>query len=476
MALTLLGHASGLSIPSGLQKRMEDEIVEFQKRGLSGQGSLLSFISAGCAAFLLAPTSLWADGPAPVVDKGDTAWMLISSALVLFMTPGLAFFYGGMVRKKNVLGTLMQSYIAMGALSIVWAVIGFSLAFGVGNDWVGDLSFLGLQGVGAVPGPAEVTSANTIPFGLFMVYQGMFFVITPALISGAIAERIKFSAYLLILVLWSLVVYAPLCHMVWSPSGWLFKDGALDFAGGTVVHVSAATAAGVLVFMLGKRKDFARGEAILPHSLPLSVLGTGMLWFGWFGFNAGSALAASDVAVNAFITTNLGAAAAAMGWTLYEWFHRGKPTNLGFISGAVAGLVVITPACGFVSPMGAIAMGLIGGVACYNAVQFRARLKIDDSLDVLGVHGVGGALGALLTGVFATKAVNSAGKDGLLYGGGIEPVIKQAIAVGFTIVMVAVLTFILAKVVDLLVGLRVDEESEQLGLDLSQHEEVGYNF
>ncbi len=446
--------------------------MEAKKHGFSAQGKLLSIISAGCLGALMLPGLAIAQETAPAIDTGDTAWVLISSALVLFMTPGLAFFYGGMVRKKNVLGTLMHSFIAMGILSIAWAVIGFSLAFGTGNGWIGDLSLVGLAGVGAAPGP----NAATIPYALFMVFQGMFFIITPALFSGAIAERVKFSAYLLILVLWALIVYAPLCHMVWAPEGWLFKDGALDFAGGTVVHVSAATAAGVLVFMLGKRKEFAKGEAIMPHNLPLSVLGTGILWFGWFGFNAGSALGANGVAVNAFVTTNLGAAGAAMGWTVYEWFHRGKPTTLGFISGAVAGLVVITPACGFVSPMGAIAMGLIGGVVCYNAVQLRARLKIDDSLDVLGVHGVGGALGALLTGVFATTAVNSAGKDGLLYGGGVEPLIKQIVAVGFTIVMVAVLTFVIAKVVDLLVGLRVDEEAEQEGLDLSQHDEVGYNF
>lgn len=445
--------------------------METKKHGVPARGALFTVISTSCLLAGLLPEVVRADESVASIDKADTAWVLICAALVLFMTPGLALFYGGMVRKKNILATLMQSFVAMGVLAIIWAVIGFSLAFGPGNLFVGDFSYVGLQGVGGAPGP----NAATIPFSAFMVFQGMFFVITPALFSGAIVERVRFSAYLIILLLWSLIVYAPLCHMVWAPEGWLFQDGALDFAGGTVVHVSAATAAFVLAWMLGSRREYPK-EAILPHNLPLSVLGTGMLWFGWFGFNAGSALGVNEVAANAFVTTNLGAAAAATSWTLWEWFKRGKPTTLGFISGAVAGLVVITPACGFVSPMGAIAMGLIGGVACFTAVSFRAKAKFDDSLDVLGVHGAGGALGALLTGVFATVAVNSGGKDGLLYGGGFEPLVKQLVAVGFTIVFAGVLTYVIAKVVDILIGLRVEDEGELQGLDISQHEEVGYNF
>lgn len=425
----------------------------------------------GCLGAIALPAALWAAEEAPAIDKADTAWMLISSALVLFMTPGLAFFYGGMVRKKNILSTLMKSFVAMGALAVVWALVGFSLAFGPGNAFIGDLSYLGLNGVGGAPGP----NADNIPFLVFMVFQGMFFVITPALFSGSIVERVRFSAYLVIIVLWALIVYAPLCHMVWAPGGWLLEDGAMDFAGGTVVHISAATAALVLTLVLGSRREYPK-EPIIPHNLPLSVLGTGMLWFGWFGFNAGSALAANEIAANAFVTTNLGAAAASLGWTFWEWFHRGKPTTLGFISGAVAGLVIITPACGFVSPMGAIAMGFFGAIVCYQAVVLRQKLKLDDSLDVLGVHGAGGAIGALLTGVFATTAVNSGGQDGLLYGGGLGPLLKQLVAVGFTIVFVAALTFVIAKAVDALIGLRVDDESELEGLDLSQHDEVGYNF
>lgn len=410
----------------------------------------------------------WADGeaPPPTINSGDTAWMLASAALVLFMTPGLAFFYAGMVRGKNVLATMMHSYVAMGVLSLVWAMIGYSLCFGGAGAFVGNLEFAGLSGVGA-------SVSGTIPDTVFMIYQCMFFIITPALFSGAIAERMRFSAYLLMIVGWALLAYTPICHMVWDSDGYLFAKGAMDFAGGTVVHINAAVAAAVLVLLLGKRKGFP--ESISPpHNLPFSILGTGMLWFGWFGFNAGSALGANALAGYAFANTNLGAAAAGTSWMLWEWFKRGKPTALGFMSGAVAGLVIITPACGFVTPMGAIVMCLIGGVACFECVSLRARIKLDDSLDVLGVHGVGGTLGAILVGFFSTKAVNSAGKDGLFFGGGFDVLLVQLEGVVITAVLSAIVTLVLAKIVDATVGLRVDEEEESQGLDLSQHGEVGY--
>ncbi|MEW6776812.1 MAG: ammonium transporter [Bdellovibrionota bacterium] len=403
---------------------------------------------------------------APTADTGDTAWMLAASALVLFMTPGLAFFYGGMVRKKNVLGTMMHSFVAMGVLSIAWALVGYSLAFSGSGEYVGDLAAVGLSGVGS-------GVSGTIPDSVFMIYQCMFFIITPALFSGAIAERIKFSSYLFILVGWALIAYAPICHMVWDSDGLLFKDGAMDFAGGTVVHINAAVAAAVLVWLLGKRRDYPK-EITPPHNLPFAVLGTGMLWFGWFGFNAGSALGANALAGYAFVNTNLGAAAAASSWMFWEWLRRGKPTALGFMSGAVGGLVIITPACGFVTPMGAIVMCAIGGIVCFETVALRAKLQIDDSLDVLGVHGMGGTLGALLVGLFASKTINSAGKDGLFYGGGIDPFIVQIKGVVITIVVSAVVTFVLAKIADMVFGLRVSDEEEAQGLDLTQHGEVGY--
>ncbi len=420
------------------------------------------------AVLLPATAALAQDAAAPKIDTGDTAWMLAASALVLFMTPGLAFFYGGMVRKKNVLGTMMHSFVAMGVLSIVWAVAGYSLAFGGAGPYVGNLEFAGLAGVGEAPGPAA-----TIPHSVFMIYQCMFFIITPALFSGAIAERMKFSSYLIVLVGWALTAYVAICHMVWDSDGMLFKEGAMDFAGGTVVHVNAAVAAAVLVWMLGKRRDFPK-EITPPHNLPFAVLGTGMLWFGWFGFNAGSALAANGLAGTAFMNTNLGAAAAASAWMFWEWVRRGKPTALGFMSGAVAGLVIITPACGFVTPMGAIALCAIGGILCFEAVALRARKQIDDSLDVLGVHGVGGTLGAILVGFFSSKAINPAGKDGIFFGGGWDVVGVQAKGVLITVVVSAVATFVLAKIVDLTIGLRLAEEDESVGLDLSQHGEVGY--
>lgn len=404
---------------------------------------------------------------APKADTGDTAWMLASSALVLFMTPGLAFFYGGMVRRKNVLATMMHSYVAMGVLSIAWAIVGYSLAFGGAGKFWGSLEYLGLNNMGSAV-------SGTIPDLVFMIYQCMFFVITPALFSGAVAERIKFSSYLIVLVGWAIFAYTPICHMVWDSDGYLFGKGAMDFAGGTVVHINAAVAAGVLVLLLGKRRDFPQ-NITPPHNLPFAILGTGMLWFGWFGFNAGSALGANALAGYAFTNTNLGAAAAACGWMFWEWMRRGKPTALGFMSGAVAGLVIITPACGFVTPLGAILMCWIGGIVCFEAVSLRARLRVDDSLDVLGVHGVGGTIGATLVAFFSTKGVpNPSSKDGLFFGGGLDVLFVQLEGVIITIVVSALVTFVLAQVVDVTIGLRVTPDEEREGLDLSQHGEVGY--
>jgi len=417
-------------------------------------------------AFATAFASAAGAEEAPKADTGDTAWMLASSALVLFMTPGLAFFYGGMVRKKNVLATMMHSYVAMGVLSLTWAIIGYSLAFGGAGKLWGSFEYLGLTGMGA-------SVSGTIPDLVFMIYQCMFFVITPALFSGALADRIKFSSYLIILVGWAIFAYTPICHMVWDSDGYLFGKGAMDFAGGTVVHINAAVAAAVLVLLLGKRQDYPN-NITPPHNLPFAVLGTGMLWFGWFGFNAGSALGANALAGYAFVNTNLGAAAAASGWMFWEWMRRGKPTALGFMSGAVAGLVIITPACGFVTPLGAIIMCWIGGIVCFEAVSLRARMKVDDSLDVLGVHGVGGTLGALLVAFFSTTGVNTLGKDGLFFGGGFDVLLVQLEGVVITIVLSAVVTLVLAKLVDATIGLRVSPEEEHDGLDLSQHGEVGY--
>ncbi len=400
------------------------------------------------------------------IDSGDTAFVLISSALVLFMTPGLAFFYGGLVRRKNVLSTMMHSFAMMGVVSVQWVLIGYTLAFGpdVGH-FIGGLDHLGLQGVGLVP-----DEGSTIPPLLFMVFQGMFAIITPALISGAYAERMKFSAMLIFSLLWSTLVYAPLAHWVWG-GGWLHSMGALDFAGGTVVHISSAISAGAALLFVGRRRGFPQ-EAILPHNLTHTVLGVGILWFGWFGFNAGSALAANGTAVLAFVTTNVAAGAGALGWMFTDWIRHGKPTVLGLVSGALGGLVGITPACGFVSPLGAIAIGAIAGVACNYAVHFRMRLKLDDSLDVLGVHGVGGTLGAILTGVFALPEFLVHGEEVYTRGYQIWVQFVSVIATyGFGFVMSLAIFF----VADKLVGVRVDAEDEVQGLDLSQHGERAYD-
>ena len=408
------------------------------------------------------------------LNSGDTAWMLASAAMVLFMTPGLAAFYSGMVRKKNVLSTTMHSVFAMGSVSIIWALFGYSLAFSDGKGalapFIGGLDYLGLNGMADKIAPL----APTIPHNVYAMYQGMFAIITVALITGAIAERMKFKAYLLFTTLWAVFVYSPLAHWVWQPNGWLFKLGALDFAGGTVVHISSAAAALAAAILLGKRKGLG-SEAVHPHNLPLTVLGAGILWFGWFGFNAGSALAANGLAGAAFLNTHLAAAAALIMWVVVETFHAGKPTVLGAASGAVAGLVCITPAAGFVEPWAAIVIGLVAGSICYFGLFIKSRFGFDDALDVVGIHGVGGTTGAILTGVFATTAINSAGRPGLLYGGASQVLIQLAGVVAAWAFSFGI-SFLLLKVTDVLVGLRVDEETESRGLDLSEHSEEGYIF
>ena len=406
------------------------------------------------------------------MDTGDTAWVLMSTALVLFMTPGLALFYGGMVRAKNVLGTLMHSVFAMGLMAILWVIVGYTLAFGTDvGGLIGGLDFLGFRDVGTEPHPAGLGA--TIPHSLFATFQMMFAVITPALITGAFAERIKFSGYVAFMAAWLLLVYAPVAHWVFHPDGWLFKLGALDFAGGTVVHINAGIAALAVILVVGKRKGFGK-EAFVPHNLTMTILGTGILWFGWFGFNAGSALGANGLAASAFLATNLGAAAGALGWAIMESRKERKATTLGVASGAVAGLVAITPAAGFVGPMGAIAIGLAGGLVCSWAVGLKFKLGYDDSLDVVGVHLVGGIVGSLLLGVFGTVAVNEFGADGLIAGGGLALMGKQIVAVLATLVFSFAVTMGIAKLVEATIGLRATEEDEMVGLDLSQHSEVGY--
>ena len=413
-----------------------------------------------------------AGAPAPSkIDKGDTAWMLTSSALVLLMTtPGLALFYGGMVRQKNALATLMQSFIIMAVISIQWVLWGYSLAFGPDKGGiVGGLDWVGLRGVGAEPFDAY---SKTIPHQVFMLFQMMFAIITPALITGAFAERKKFSAFLLFTVLWATIVYDPLAHWVWGDGGWLKKLGALDFAGGTVVHISSGMSALVCAIVLGRRRGYGH-QPMQPHNLPMTVMGAGLLWFGWFGFNAGSALEANGLAASAFTATNTGAAAAALGWMFTEWLTRGKPTVLGAASGAVAGLVAITPASGYVGPLSALVIGAIAGAVCYSACNLKSKFGYDDSLDVVGVHGVGGTWGALATGLFASKAINEGGDNGLFFGNPGQLWI-QIVAVLATYALAIVATYVILKVVDAIVGLRVSAEDEVAGLDLSQHSETAY--
>jgi Amt family ammonium transporter len=408
------------------------------------------------------------------MDSGNTAWVLASCALVLFMTPGLAFFYGGMVRSKNVLGMLMQNFFSMGLVSVLWALFVFSLAFGEDTGGViGDFSFAGLKDLADVelqlPGYTG-DLALTIPPLVFAAYQMMFAVITPALITGASADRMRFASWVAFLGVWLVLVYAPVAHWVFSPTGWLFERGALDFAGGTVVHINAGVAALALVLVMGKRRGWP-DEAMPPHSLPLTLLGTGILWFGWFGFNAGSALGATGVAAKAFMNTHLAAAAAMLGWLVVERIKDGKATTLGAASGAVAGLVAITPCAGFVSGLSPVAIGFAAGAICFLAIQLKYRLRYDDSLDVVAVHMVGGIVGSLLLGLFAEE-----GFGGLFAGGGSELLGDQFVAVAATLVYSFVVSFVIAKVIDATLGLRVPPEQEAEGLDASQHAEAGYNL
>lgn len=400
------------------------------------------------------------------IDTGDTAWLLVSTALVLFMTPGLALFYGGMVRKKNVLATLMHSFAALPLVTLQWVLFGYSLSFGPSHGGlIGGFSMVGL---GSIVSEAR----GTVPHLAFCAFQLMFAVITPALIAGAFAERMRFSAYAIFVLLWSTFVYDPVAHWVWAEGGWLFDMGALDFAGGTVVHLAAGISALVCAKVLGKRIGFPH-ERHVPHNLTMTLLGAGILWFGWFGFNAGSALGSNGLAALALLDTHAAAAAGALGWVAIEWKQRGKPTALGVASGLVAGLVGITPAAGFVAPWAACVIGFAAGVVCYVAVVSKERLGYDDSLDAFGVHGVGGILGALLTGVFAEKALNEAGKDGLLFGNA-AAMIPQVVGILAVGAYAAIVTYVLLKLIDKLVGLRVPAADEREGLDATEHGETGY--
>ena len=440
---------------------------------------------------LAAPKALLAQesGSTPL-DTGDLTWMLTSSALVLFMTaPGLAMFYSGLVRRKNVLGVMMQCLFLMGLMSVVWVLWGYSLCFGGTGKFIGNLDHVFLRGLTMgtdQPGQLAYSRGLSVPDLVFMIFQGMFFIITPALICGAFAERMRFSAMALFAILWGTFVYCPLCHMVWG-EGWLFyapesgdklMGGALDFAGGTVVHISSGVSALLAAMMIGRRLGFG-SEDMRPHNLTYTALGAAMLWVGWFGFNAGSAVAANDLAANAFVVTHLSASAGAVSWALIELITRGKAGVLGTASGAVAGLVCITPAAGFVQPMPALVMGAIAGLVCFLACgKLKSKFGYDDSLDAFGVHGIGGALGAILTGVFASSKVAEGGPDGLFYdpAGGIKLVLAQAAAVGVTIVLSIVVSFILLKILDVTIGLRVSQNGELRGLDIAEHGEEGYIF
>ena len=407
------------------------------------------------------------------MNSGDTAWVLTSTALVMLMTiPGLAFFYGGLVRRKNVLSILMQCFIIMCVISLQWVLFGYSLAFGpdTGQGIIGSLDWAGLRHVGGLP---FKDYAETIPHSVFMIFQCMFAVITPALMIGAFAERIKFSSFLVFTILWATFVYDPLAHWLWGTGGWLKNLGALDFAGGIVVHTSSGVSALVMCILLGKRVGYNK-EPFRPHNLPFTVLGAALLWFGWFGFNAGSALAANDLAANAFVATHVATAAAGLTWALIEWQQHGKPTVLGVSTGAVAGLVAITPACGFVNPMNAILIGMLVSLFCYIAIAYiKGKLGYDDALDVFGVHGVGGMWGTIATGIFAEKAVNAAGADGLFLGG-THQFLVQCLLILVAPVFAGLVTWILFKAVDALMGMRVEKKDEIVGLDLTQQSEAAY--
>src|SRR4051794_12831132 len=409
----------------------------------------------------------------PEVNAGDTAWMLTSTALVMIMLPGLALFYGGLVRRKNVLSTIMHSFFGLAIVSVVWVLVGFSLAFGPDanlfgvSGLVGNLDFAGFMGVGLEP---SAVYAKTIPFVLFAAFQLMFAAITPALITGAFAERKRFASFVLFTVIWSIVVYSPIAHWVWATDGWLFKLGALDFAGGTVVHASSGLSALIVAVLIGRR--VANGEKLEPHDVPMTVLGAGLLWFGWFGFNAGSALTAGGLAASAFLVTNTAAAAATLTWVGASYLHKGKVSVVGAACGAVAGLVAITPASGFVTPGGAILIGLVAGGLCYSATLLRERVKVDDALDVFAVHGVGGVFGAVATGVLATSAIQGNFKG--LIDGNAGQVLTQVLAVAATIAYAVVATFVIVKVVDVILGIRISAKQEELGIDLAVHGEVAY--
>ncbi|PFM59454.1 ammonia channel protein [Bacillus cereus] len=405
------------------------------------------------------------------MNTGDTVFIFVSTVMVMLMTPGLALFYGGMVRSKNVLSTTMHSYSAMAIVSIQWVVIGYSLSFG--PDWhglIGTLDWFGLNGVTYAPNPDY---SSTIPHNLFMMFQLMFAILTPALISGAFAERMRFSAFLIFILLWTTIVYNPVAHWVWGVGGWLKELGALDFAGGNVVHITSGVAGLVLAIFLGKRKNISGTS---PHHLPFTMLGAGLLWFGWFGFNVGSALSLNDVALTAFINTNIAAAASALTWMLSEWFFQSKPTAMGAACGVISGLVAITPACGFVTPFSALLIGAIGGILCFSAVFFlKNKFGYDDTLDAFGCHGIGGTWGGIATGLFATTSVNSDGANGLFYGNA-ALLFKQLIAIGATYAFTILMTYAIIKAINFFLPVRVDEHEEQMGLDISMHGEKAYEY
>jgi Amt family ammonium transporter len=431
--------------------------------------TLFGGLAAATLLAALPAIALGADGSA--IDTGDTAWMLMSTALVMVMLPGLALFYGGLVRRKNVLSTIMHSFFGLAMVSVVWVVVGFSLAFGsdvgglglIGNPF----DFVGFISVGLEPNP---TYGPTIPFILFAAFQLMFAAITPALITGAFAERKRFGAFVLFTVLWSVLVYSPVAHWVWSVDGWLFKLGALDFAGGTVVHATSGVSALLVALLIGRRA--VNGDGMEPHDIPMTVLGAGLLWFGWFGFNAGSSLGANGLAANALLVTNTAAAAATITWVLASYLHKKKVSVVGAAAGAVAGLVAITPASGFVTAGGALAIGLVAGGLCYSATLLRERIHIDDALDVFAVHGVGGMFGAIITGVFATTAINSLGRGAI--DGNPGQVLVQVAAVAATVAYAVGTTFVIVKVVDFVLGMRVPALQEEMGLDLAVHGEAAY--
>lgn len=420
---------------------------------------------------LMTPLSAHAQS-ASRIDTGDTAFILLSAALVMLMTPGLALFYGGMVRRKNVLGTMMQSFVTIAIISLQWILLGYSLSFGPDIcGIIGGLDWVGLRGVGSAPNPDY---APTIPHLAFMIYQAMFAVITPALIAGAFAERMKFSAFLVFTLLWSTIVYDPIAHWIWGSGGWLKEMGVLDFAGGLVVHVSSGLSALAATLIIGKRKGFPH-EAFYPHNLPMTVLGAGLLWFGWFGFNAGSALSSGALSTSAFVATHTSAVAATLVWVVIEWLHRGKPTMFGAATGSIAGLATITPASGFVGPLSALMIGMLAGSVCYVALNMKNKLGYDDSLDAFGVHGLGGIAGVLCTGLFAQKLINPSGSDGLFFGTS-KMFISELIAIAVTVVYSFVMTAIILKLLDKIIGLRVTDDAEMSGLDLSEHEESGYTL